>query len=246
MPHEGARESELLHVVPQAGRKQGIERRLAPRAPLSYAQTARFVNPGRIAKRGGTEVIGTDLPAPDVGGSWIHENYVCSDDKVFVYHEDADLWLEVPTGANSIGRDPPITPVGRFPALVNEAGYVGQAAVATIGRTIVVAWGDDPLMNGNVYVAGFATDGTLLWQQAPFAGNYPRLVLAGSGTLYLVWLSTDQRVRARTVSAAGALGSDTALSGAGTAAVYDAAPLEGVNDWVIAYSSGTNVTAARI
>lgn len=236
-------EVELKHIVPLPGMKQGVEKRLAPEGTLTYAQNVRWDKAGRIAKRGGTELIGTDLPAPGTGGSWIFENYACIDDRVFLYDPNAATWLNQ---GNDIGRDCPFYPIGRYPAVLNEDGGVFHPSIGIVGGTVVVVHADAATSSASLTVTGFTPDGRKLWQVAEFAGWRPRLVVVGS-TLYLVYQTTAGGLAVRTVSANGSLGGVTTLHGASTVTSYDAAPLaDSSTDWVLAFHNGGNITVERL
>lgn len=241
-------EPELKTIIPVPGMKQGLESRLAPEGTLTYAQNVRFDKVGRIAKRGGSALIGTDLPAPTTGGAWVHEDFACIDDAVYGYDSTAATWLA--RGAE-LGTDHPFYPVGRFPAVLTETGVAvfGGAAfnsIAALGTTLIIATsgagGTTPAPATSV--VALDDSGRVLWRLAAFAGHRPRFVLAG-GVLYLLTMTNTFGLEARTLTASGTLSGATSLVSAAGVAFFDAAPLALTNDWVLAYHNGGNITVAR-
>jgi hypothetical protein len=250
LPERGAApvdEPELVHVAAEPGMKQGVETRLAPPGTLAYAQNVRFEKGGRIAKRGGSSLIGSDLPAATVGGSWIHENYACIDDEVHQYNAAGDTWLGL--GAE-LGLDHPFVPIGRFAAALDEGNLAGTGlsgspynTIATLGGVLIVAT-SGASSSGETTVVALDDSGRVLWKLAPFSGHRPRFVLAG-GTLYLLTMTSAFGLESRTLTAAGTLGSPVALLSSASLAYFDAAPLAGSNDWVLAYHDGGNIGVLR-
>lgn len=220
--------------------------RLAPPGTIAYAENARFRR-GRVEKRGGSEQLGV---SPTGGGAswsttqqWLADGYCAVDDALYAYDEDAGTWT-------TAGRDTPITPVRRWPALFSDDDTLTYVTCAQFGDSVIVAGSTQATAgsSSSVLIRSFTRDGVPRKSVELSARCMPRLLVSESGTeLYLFWLNSAGVLSMRQISEALVETGSTYTTGT-TPTNYDVCviPSQSPDAICIAEHAGGNVTMRRI